>query len=96
MTLNWPPAGPQSEANSSCLWPGPSARDLSGSRIHIFSLGIVFYEMLTQFHPFSAIDFVGTGKRMLHEEPTPIRFLNPALPMAVEAIVMKAMARDPD
>jgi len=52
--------------------------------------------MLTQFHPFSAIDFVGTGKRMLHEEPTPIRFLNPALPMAVEAIVMKAMARDPD
>ncbi|HTT24758.1 MAG TPA: protein kinase [Candidatus Sulfotelmatobacter sp.] len=68
---------------------------LPDSRTDVFSLGIVFYEMLTQRNPFSSTGFVATSERILHENPTPVRFLNPAVPVAVEAIVMKTIAKDP-
>jgi eukaryotic-like serine/threonine-protein kinase len=68
---------------------------LPDARADVFSLGVVFYEILAQRHPFSSGGFVVTSDRTLHEAPTPIRSLNPAVPEALEAIVLKAMAKDP-
>jgi tetratricopeptide (TPR) repeat protein len=68
---------------------------LPDARTDVFALGIVFYEMLTQHHPFSGPGFVVTSDRILHEAPIPIRVLNPAVPEALEAIVLRAMAKDP-
>jgi eukaryotic-like serine/threonine-protein kinase len=63
------------------------------SRADIFSLGVVFYEMLTGHHPFLASSFVATTDRIRYETPTPIRIFNPAVPEFLEAVVMKAMAK---
>lgn len=65
------------------------------ARTDIFSLGVVFYEMLTLRNPFSSNGFVATSERILHETPTAMRDLNPSVPEALQAIVMKAMEKAP-
>jgi eukaryotic-like serine/threonine-protein kinase len=65
-------------------------------RADIFSLGVVFYEMLTGQHPFLASSLIATTDRIRHETPAPIRRLNPMVPESLEAVVMKAMAKDLD
>ncbi len=65
-------------------------------RSDLFSLGVVFYELLTRQQPFLANSFVITGERILHETPAAIRLFNPALPQGLETIVMKAMAKAPE
>jgi eukaryotic-like serine/threonine-protein kinase len=64
-------------------------------RADIFSLGVVFYEMLTRQHPFLAGSFVATTDRIRNENPAPIRIFNPGVPDSLEALVSKAIAKDP-
>jgi tetratricopeptide (TPR) repeat protein/tRNA A-37 threonylcarbamoyl transferase component Bud32 len=64
-------------------------------RADLFSLGVVFYEMLTRQHPFLASSFVATTDRIRNETPAPIRIFNSAVPDGLEALVSKAMAKDP-
>jgi serine/threonine protein kinase len=45
-------------------------------RADIFSLGVVFYEVLTGHHPFLAGSFVATSDRIRSETPAPIRIFN--------------------
>ncbi len=66
------------------------------ARSDIFSLGVVFYEMLTRRHPFLSGSFVETSERVLRETPKPVRSLNPKVPQALEAVVSKAVAKDPN
>jgi len=69
---------------------------LPDPRTDIFSLGVVFYEMLTQHHPFwSKGGLVATSERILHETPSSIRVFNRSVPEELEAIVLKAMAKAP-
>ncbi len=69
--------------------------ELPDTRTDIFSLGIVFYEMLTLKNPFSTSSFVATSERILHQTPSAIRALNPRVPAGLEAVVVKAMAKSP-
>src|SRR5215831_17484509 len=64
-------------------------------RADVFSLGVVFYEALTGQHPFLASSFVATTDRIRNETPTPIRIFNQHVPVALECLVTKALAKDP-
>ncbi len=63
-------------------------------RADIFSLGVVFYEVLTGQHPFLAGSFVATTDRIRTETPASMRIFNRSVPPELEALVNKAMAKD--
>ncbi|HEY3208637.1 MAG TPA: Stk1 family PASTA domain-containing Ser/Thr kinase [Actinomycetota bacterium] len=64
------------------------------ARSDLYALGVVLYEMLTGRPPFAADSPVAVAYQHVREEPTPPSRLNPAIGSAVEAIVLKAMAKD--
>ena len=61
----------------------------------LYSLGVVLYEMLTGKVPFDADTPVSVALKHMQEEPVEPIKLNPAIPTAVNKIVMKAMKKDP-
>jgi len=66
------------------------------SRSDIYSLGIVFYEMLTGYTPFDADTPLAILMKHLNDPlPLPSQ-VDPSLPAALEHIVLKALAKDPD
>ncbi|HZU42450.1 MAG TPA: protein kinase, partial [Terriglobales bacterium] len=64
-------------------------------RADIFSLGVVFYEVLTGQHPFRTATFVETSHRIVHEQPKPLRNFNREVPAALQTIVSRMLAKDP-
>jgi WD40 repeat protein len=60
-----------------------------------YSLGIVLYELLTGRTPFSGPPHV-VLYNVLHQEPTPPRRLNPAVPRDLETVGLKCLARRPE
>ena len=65
-------------------------------RSDIFSMGVVFYEVLTGINPFRADTFVGTTDRILRETPAPIRTTNPSISPSLEQLVFKMIAKRPE
>ena len=64
-------------------------------RADVFSLGVVAYEVLTGQHPFIAGSFVATTDRIRRETPASIRIFNRSVSEDLEALVNKAMAKEP-
>ena len=64
-------------------------------RADIFSLGVVFYEILAGRHPFQAPSFLATCDRIRKAKPEPIRALNPGVSQDLQEIVGKMMAKGP-
>ncbi len=66
------------------------------SRSDIYSLGIVFYEMLTGYTPFDADTPLAILMKHLNDPlPLPSK-TDPSLPAVLEPIVLKALSKDPD
>ena len=63
-------------------------------RSDIYSLGIVFYELLSGDVPYRADAPVQVALKHLREEMPLIRDLNPAIPQFIENIVIKATAKN--
>jgi hypothetical protein len=60
----------------------------------IFSVGVVFYELLTWKHPFHAREAAALMHNILKQEAAPLRSLNPEFPEALERIVAKLLVKD--
>lgn len=64
-------------------------------RADIFSLGLVFYEMLTANHPFRNSSLPATIHKVLNEKPAAPHELNSRIPKKVGNLVMKMLEKDP-
>lgn len=59
-------------------------------RTDLYSLGVLIYELATGSVPFKDGDI---GYHHMHTEPTPPRSINPEIPPALEAIILKCMRK---
>jgi tetratricopeptide (TPR) repeat protein len=86
MTLGTPGyMAPEQVSGQSQLTPGAD----------VFSLGCVLYECLTGLPPFRAPHLAATLAKILFTEPTPLRELRPELPVALQELLERMLAREP-
>jgi hypothetical protein len=64
-------------------------------RSDLYALGLLFYEMLTGAPPFDAENPWAVLRQQIESEPPPLRQVRPDVPPWLEAIVIRAMAKDP-
>ncbi len=65
-------------------------------RSDVYALGLTLYELLTLRPAFTGGERNQLIKRILHDDPTPPRKINPAIPRDLETVVLKALAREPE
>ncbi len=65
-------------------------------RSDLYSLGIIFYEILTGRKPFVGETPFATLKKHVSEAPTPLSIVTPGTPRELEAIVLRLLAKNPD
>lgn len=61
----------------------------------VYSLGVVAYEMLTGRPPFQAETPLAVAMRHVNEPPVPPSAVRASVPPAVDAVVLRALAKDP-
>jgi serine/threonine-protein kinase len=67
----------------------------AGPLADVYAAGAVLYRMLTGQAPYAADSTSNPLVKLLHEEPARPRDLEPTIPAGVEAVIQRAMARDP-
>ena len=64
-------------------------------RSDIYSMGILFYELLTGSLPFKGDNAVEIALKQMRDDIPSIRKKNPVIPQSVENVVLKATAKNP-
>jgi serine/threonine-protein kinase len=66
------------------------------ARTDVYALGIVLFQMLTGQVPFSSTTVQGLLFQQVYTPPRPIRELNPGVPVVVEQIIARTLAKAPE
>jgi eukaryotic-like serine/threonine-protein kinase len=61
----------------------------------LYSIGVILYELLTGAVPFDGETAVAIAFKQVSAQPHPPSELNPAVPPALDAVVLRALAKDP-
>jgi eukaryotic-like serine/threonine-protein kinase len=64
-------------------------------RSDLYALGVILYEMLTGQPPFSGSNLFALMNARVENDPTPPREINPEISLQLQAVVCRALARDP-
>ena len=64
-------------------------------RTDLFSLGVILYRMACGEQPFAGETLTVVSYKIVHTDPIPPARLNPAISPAVEAIMLKCLAKNP-
>ena len=62
----------------------------------IYSIGVILYEALTGRVPFQGDSAVAVALKQVSEAPRAPSAINPEVPPALDAVVMRALAKDPE
>ena len=65
-------------------------------RTDVFAMGIVLYQVTTGKHPFRGESDVATLHNILHRTVPSPRFVDPKYPRPLEAVLQKALSREPE
>jgi serine/threonine protein kinase len=65
------------------------------ARSDLYSLGVVLYEILTGVTPFGGENTAAILYRQVHDQPSPVRSINPRLPAEMQPIIDRALAKNP-
>jgi serine/threonine protein kinase len=65
-------------------------------RADLYALGVMLYELATGELPFTATDPVAVISQHLHAPPVPPRARNAALPAALDALILRLLAKRPE
>jgi beta-lactam-binding protein with PASTA domain len=61
----------------------------------LYSIGVILYELLTGVVPFEGETAVAVAFKQVSAEPLPPSALNPSLPHSLDAVVLRALAKNP-
>ncbi len=61
----------------------------------VYAVGIILFEMLTGRVPFEGDNAVAIAMKQVSEQPPPPSSINPAVPPALDSVVLRALAKDP-
>ncbi|MCC6972392.1 MAG: protein kinase [Anaerolineae bacterium] len=70
--------------------------DVGDERSDLYSMGIILFQMVTGKLPYDAETPVATILKHLNEPIPSVEKLNPAIPEPIAAMILRAMAKDPD
>ena len=96
--LSGPETAPQTSAvlgTASYLSPEQAQGQPVDARTDIYSLGTVLYEMLAGRPPFTGESPVAIAYKQVNEAPLPPSELNPEVSPSLDAVVMRALAKNP-
>ncbi|MEU1095060.1 serine/threonine-protein kinase [Streptomyces sp. NPDC005877] len=66
-----------------------------GPYTDLYALGVLLHELLSGNVPFAGTTALGVLHRHLYEPPLPVRQVRPEVPEALEALVLRLLAKDP-
>ena len=75
--------------------PEQARGETADHRTDIWAMGVVLYEMLTGRHPFAGEYEEAVTYRILNEDPEFVTKIRPGLPLALDHIIERAIAKDP-